>query len=56
MHRDNTHPVTFRCPEQLRDAIDRQAKAESRTRSGQLIHLLKSQLVNRRESRDTGRG
>lgn len=36
--------VTFRCPVDLLERLDSEATTESRTRTGQLIHMLRRSL------------
>jgi|ETNvirome_6_1000_1030641.scaffolds.fasta_scaffold45816_3 metal-responsive CopG/Arc/MetJ family transcriptional regulator len=48
MSDDPTTHVAFRCPDELLAKINDAAKKEDRTRSGQILHMLRKQLKERK--------
>ena len=44
---DETKPVTFRCPIDLLDSIDKDSKAERRSRTDQILIMLEREIGRR---------
>ncbi len=44
---DDTKPVTFRCPIDLLDSIDKDSKAERRSRTDQILIMLEREIGRR---------
>jgi metal-responsive CopG/Arc/MetJ family transcriptional regulator len=54
MKKGKKHPdvVTFRCPEDLRQQIEKAAKADQRPRSNMIIVLLREALQARKDAKN----